>query len=451
MNTQIFREYDIRGIADRDLTDSVARDLGAAFGTLVSKAGGAQTVSVSRDCRISSDRLFEALSQGILSTGIGVTDLGVIPTPLMYFSLHRLKVGGGIQITGSHNPPEHNGFKLCKGQGTLYGAAIQELRRAIEQRAFVAGQGSRSSSDIVTDYKTYILSHFKMARRLKVVIDAGNGMGGMVAPELFQTLGVETIPQFCEVDGRFPNHHPDPTVVENLKPLQERVLKERADLGVAYDGDADRVGIVDDRGEILWADRLLILLARDILKERRGAAFIADVKCSNLLFEDVARHGGRPILWKTGHSLIKAKMKEERAVLGGEMSGHLFFSDRYFGFDDAIYASLRVVELVAKAGVKLSELSRDIPATFSTPEIRVECPEEKKFEIVKRAVDDFRKKYKVNDIDGVRIDFPDGWGLLRASNTQPVLVMRFEARTQARLAEIRSLVESKVSELAARV
>jgi phosphomannomutase/phosphoglucomutase len=443
INPQIFREYDIRGVVDKDLTPDVVRRLAQGFGTHMAALGHHGLV-VGRDGRLSSKSLSEAVIEGLLSTGCHVTDIGVCPTPVYYFSIFHLDKEGGMMVTGSHNPPEFNGFKVSVGKSTTYGDQIQDLRRLIEKGEFASGQGKMSQYDIIEPYQEYIKENIHLKKKTKVVIDAGNGTAGIVAGPLLRELGSEVEELYCDVDGRFPHHFPDPTLPENLRDLIERVKKTNADAGIGYDGDADRIGVVDDVGNILWGDQLMILFSRDILKSRQGATFIAEVKCSQNLFEDVKHHGGKAIMWKTGHSLIKEKMKREKAVLGGEMSGHLFFADRYFGYDDAIYASCRLVELLSRTDQKLSQLLQDVPKTSITPEIRVDCPEEVKFQVVERVKEELKEKHPIIDVDGVRIQFGDGWGLVRASNTQPVLVLRFEALTEKRLAEIKKWVEDKV-------
>jgi phosphomannomutase/phosphoglucomutase len=450
MNPSIFREYDIRGLAEKDFDAEFARRLGCVHGTTIAERGGTR-VSVGRDCRPTSDAYAEAVIDGLLASGLRVVDLGVCPTPLLYFSLFHLNLDGGVQVTASHNPSEYNGFKVCRGKETLYGAEIQELRRRIEQGAFALRPGGqRESYEIVPSYQRHVLADIgELARPLRVVIDAGSGVAGPVAPPIFRALGCAVIEIACVPDGRFPIHHPDPTVPENLTLLIEKVREERADLGVAYDGDADRIGVVDEKGTILWGDELLILFARDLLRRRPGALIISEVKCSQRLFDDIARHGGVPVMWKAGHSLLKAKMKQTGALLAGEMSGHMFFAERYFGYDDAIYASLRLAEILARAGRPLSTLLEDLPRAVSTPEIRVDCPDDRKFAVAERATAYFRQHYPVIDVDGVRIQFPEGWGLIRASNTQPALVLRFEATDEARLEEYRAIVEGKLRELMA--
>ena len=445
INPQIYREYDIRGVVDRDLTPAIVRRLGQGFGTSMIQHNKLNLV-VGRDGRLSSKSFAEALIEGLLSTGCHVTDIGLCPTPAYYFSIFHLDKDGGMMVTGSHNPPEFNGLKVSVGKSTIFGEEIQSLGRLIEKGEFSSGKGSLGREEIIRPYQDYIKKNIKLEKPLKVVIDAGNGTAGGVAGPLLKDLGCEVEELYCEVDGRFPNHFPDPTIPGNLKDLIDRVMKTRADVGIGYDGDADRIGVVDDQGNIMWGDQLMILFSREILKVRKGATFVAEVKCSQNLFNDIEKHGGKAIMWRTGHSLIEEKMREEKAALGGEMSGHIFFADRYLGYDDAIYASCRLVELLSKTEKKLSQLLSDVPKTFITPEIRVDCPDEIKFRVVETVREALRRDYPVIDVDGARVKFEDGWGLVRASNTQPVLVLRFEALTQDRLGEIRGLVEKKVQE-----
>jgi len=444
MNPQIFREYDIRGLVDKDLTEEVVEKLGRGLGTVVRRGGGSWVV-VGRDCRESSTRFREALCGGITSTGLNVIDIGIVPTPATYFAANTLPVDGLAMITGSHNPPEYNGFKIGAGKTTFHGPEIQQLRKLIEAADFERSPAGRVTQfDVVTPYIDFIRQTVRVGRRgMRIVVDAGNGTGGVVAVPLFRAMGFDVVPLFCEMDATFPNHHPDPTVAKNLEDLIRAVKKEKAEIGIAYDGDADRLGAIDDAGNILWGDQLMILFARGVLKEVPGATIVGEVKCSFTLYDDIQAKGGRPIMWKTGHSLIKSKMKEEHAELAGEMSGHIFFRNRYFGYDDGIYSSARLLEILTHEKRKLSELLLDVPRTFSTPELRVDTVEEKKFEIVRRATEAFRRLgYRIVDVDGVRVTFPDGWGLIRASNTQPLLVLRFEAKTRERLDEIRKLIET---------
>ncbi len=446
LNPEIFREYDIRGRADRDLTPEVVKGIGKAFGTIIRRQG-LDTVTCGRDGRTHSKEIQAHLIEGMISTGLGVINIGECPTPVLYFSIFHLDAHGGIQVTGSHNPPEFNGFKMCLGTSTIFGERIQEMRRIIEEGKFISGKGVEKKYEIFNDYLKYLSQNINIVRPLKVVLDAGNGVAGLVAPTAFEDQGCQVVSLFCDVDGTFPNHHPDPTIPDNLDTLAKTVRETGADVGMAYDGDGDRLGVVDERGQIIYGDKLLILFARDLLRQHPGATIIGEVKCSNTLYDDISKHGGRPIMWKTGHSLIKQKMKEEKALLAGEMSGHIFFADRYFGFDDGLYASLRLGEILSRSNGVLSSMLVDIPLTYSTPEIRIECPDRDKFKIVERARQWFKSRFDCIDVDGVRIIMDGGWGLIRASNTQPVLVLRFEADTPQGLEDIRNLVEGKIEEI----
>lgn len=455
----LFREYDIRGVVGQELTEPVAELIGRAFAT-VAKDQGAKTVTVGRDGRDSSPALRDRLIRGLTAGGLDVIDIGIVPTPILYFSLFHLKADGGVMITGSHNAAEYNGFKLCLGKEALHGEDIQQLKKVMEAGKFASGAGQVTEQPMLPEYLAYLKKSFAAVKghSLHVVIDCGNGAAGLVAEQAMAQLGCRVTGLYCEVDGKFPNHHPDPTVVDNLKDLIRTVKETGADLGIGYDGDADRIGAVDEQGNILWGDRLMVIFSRDILASRPGSTILSEVKASQSLYDDIRQHGGRPIMWKTGHSLIKAKMKEEGAVLAGEMSGHMFFADRYFGYDDAIYASCRLIEILAKTGKPLSSLIADLPDTAVTPEIRVDCPDTQKFELVTRVqtrlVEQAKRKRPllgsgltirdVVTIDGIRVSFDDGWGLIRASNTQPALVLRFEASTPERLAIIRTLIESEL-------
>jgi len=442
----IFREYDIRGKVGEDFTPEVVRAIGRAYGTVIRRRGG-RKVLCGRDGRLSSPELEAALIEGITSSGISVTRIGLTPTPVMYFALHYFEgFDGGIQVTGSHNPPDMNGLKICVGKETIYGAEIRALRELVEKEDFESGSGDTEELDALTPYKNYLRENIRLSRPLRVVLDPGNGVCSLTAPEVFRDLGCEVECLFCEVDGTFPNHHPDPVVPENLRALRRRVVEVGADFGVGYDGDGDRLGVVNEKGEILWGDQLMVLFARKVLSERPGATVIGEVKCSQVMYDEIARAGGRPLMWKTGHSLIKNKMKETGAVLAGEMSGHIFFADRWFGFDDGVYASLRLAEIVSESERPLSEMLADLPRTWSTPEIRTECPDEIKFRVVEELVRTLKEEgFEVIDVDGARVVFPDGWGLVRASNTQPVLVLRFEARSPERLEEIRKTIEEQLA------
>ncbi|HWP43428.1 MAG TPA: phosphomannomutase/phosphoglucomutase [Blastocatellia bacterium] len=446
MNPHIFREYDIRGVVGSDLTGESVYELARAIGTFY-RNNNAKRVSLGRDARESSPKFRDLMARGLNETGCDVIDVGMVPTPLLYFTLFTEGVDGGVMITGSHNPPNENGFKICLGKSTIFGPQILEIKQIAESGRFAEGRGSLEERDIITRYQDYVASNVKLGpRRLKVVVDAGNGMGGFVAAPLYRRMGCEVIELFCEPDSRFPNHHPDPTVVENMRYAIEAVKERRADLAIAFDGDADRIGVVDEQGRIIWGDQLMILFARAILKERPGATFIAEVKCSQTLFDEIRRAGGTAIMWKVGHSLIKAKMKETGAAMAGEMSGHMFFADRYFGYDDAIYAGARLLEILSHTEGALSSLLADLPQTFYTPEIRIACPDDKKFDVVRRLAEEFSKTNEVIAVDGARVVFEHGWGLVRASNTQPVLVLRFEADSEKSLEEIRRMVEAKAGE-----
>jgi phosphomannomutase/phosphoglucomutase len=445
LSPNIFREYDIRGIADSELPNDGVESLGRAFGTYLIRRHSPK-VNLARDCRLSSDRLHDALLAGLLSAGCQVTDLGIVPTPLLYYSVFHLHADAGVMITGSHNPSDYNGFKMMHGKSTIHGEEIQKVRQLIETADFETGAGSLDSFDIATPYVDEIVAQFKLARRINVVSDAGNGTAGPVFRRILEKLNCGSIGLFFEMDGHFPNHHPDPTQPENLQHLVAAVLANRADVGLAFDGDSDRLGAVDEQGTILYGDQLMIVYGREILSRKPGATIIGEVKSSQNMYDDLRRRGGNAIMWKTGHSLIKAKMQETRAELAGEMSGHMFFADRYYGFDDALYAACRLLEIVANSGAPLSSELSDLPPTFATPEIRVDCPDESKFAIVSAVRERFQRDYDVIAIDGARINFGQGWGLVRASNTQPVLVLRFEAQSPELLAEYRKLVEDAVAE-----
>ncbi|MGE5645509.1 MAG: phosphomannomutase/phosphoglucomutase [Acidobacteriota bacterium] len=445
LKSTIFREYDIRGIADEELLDADVEDLGRAIGTLLRQKSG-NNVTLGRDVRLSSERLKNALARGLVASGCDVTDIGVVPTPLLYYSVFHLKATGAVMITGSHNPPEYNGFKTVSGTGTIFGQDIQAVRRIIERGDYATGQGTMKTADVVTPYVEEVAAQFHFDRRVKVAADAGNGTAGPVLHRIFERLNVEATEMFFDMDGRFPNHHPDPTLPESIEALAGMVKRTGADLGVAFDGDADRLGAVDERGSVLWGDQLLTIYAREILTRKPGATFIGEVKCSQVMYDEIKRLGGNPIMYRTGHSLIKAKMKETHAELAGEMSGHMFFADRYYGFDDALYAACRLIEIVSKSGRPLSAQLAGLPKMVSTPEIRIDCPDEVKFEVVKAVAAQFRKTHKVVDIDGVRVLFPHGWGLVRASNTQPVLVERFEAADERFLNEYKTGVETVVEQ-----
>lgn len=447
----VFREYDIRGNAENDLASELAHGIGRALATFLrmrTSEGDTVTVAVCRDCRLSSDRLFEALTAGLRASGADVIDVGVGPTPLLYFAAFHLETTGAVMITGSHNPPEDNGFKMMRGKSTLFGEDVQALREIVAGEGYHDGAGSFTEQSLEEPYLASLVARSRLGalpEGLEVVLDAGNGAAGPLATKAFERLGIPFQAIFCDMDGRFPHHHPDPTVEENLSHLRAKVNEAKATLGIAFDGDGDRIGVIDDRGSVVWGDKLMILFSRRLLKEHPGSAVLGEVKCSQTLFDDIEGHGGRAIVCRTGHSLIKKRMKEEQALLAGEMSGHIFFADRYYGFDDAIYAAIRAVEIVAAAGKSPRELLADVPPTSVTPEIRLDCPDAVKFEVVEQVLAHYRPTHEVLEVDGARIQFGDGaWGLCRASNTGPVLVLRFEARDPTRRDAIRAEVEALV-------
>jgi phosphomannomutase/phosphoglucomutase len=445
INPSIFREYDIRGVADRDLTDQTVKLLGQAFGTTVRRKG-LTDVLVGMDNRYSSPRLARALTAGLLSTGCRVVDIGTVVTPIFYYARVKYGMEAGVMITGSHNPSEDNGFKIALGAGTIYGQEIQALRKLIEDEDFISGNGSVSTSNPVPDYMQMLREKITLGpKKPKVVVDCGNGTASFFAVEIVEAMGCRVIPLYCEPNPDFPNHHPDPVKRKNLQDLIKTVLIEKADAGIAFDGDADRIGVVDDTGEVIWGDQFMALMWPEILAKHPGAPSIIEVKCSQTLVDEVERLGGKPIFYKTGHSLIKAKMKELDAPFTGEMSGHMFFADEYFGYDDAFYATGRLLRMLSNAGPPLSAMVKDLPKYYSTAETRVPCPDEVKFEVVKRLQNFFREKYQVIDVDGVRVLFGDGWGLVRSSNTQPVLVARCEAKTPARLEEIAGIMKDAMT------
>lgn len=452
MNPVIFREYDIRGVVGKDFNEGFAYQLGQAYASFARKRTGKSTltVSVGHDARLSSPAIARAVEQGLNASGVNVVRLGLVTTPISYFSCFALEIDGAFMITGSHNPPEYNGFKISLGKTTIFGSDIQELYAIIKAGDFVSGRGEARDHDIFHEYVARYKEEFKNLGGVKVVLDCGNGAAGCVARRLYEAVGLKPTILFEEPDGRFPNHHPDPTVEENLDAMKAAVKKERAAIGIGFDGDADRIGIVDENGRFVLGDEMMVIISRAVLAERKGAKIIGDVKCSDRLYADIKNHGGEPIMWKTGHSLVKAKIKEEKAPFGGELSGHVFFADRNYGYDDALYAGLRLVEILAKAGKPLSALTAGMPSAFNTPEIRIDTTEEKKVSIVEKLRKTFgveTAERKVNLIDGIRISYPDGWALARASNTQPVLVLRFESTSEAGLARIRREIEAVVNPL----
>ena len=443
MNKHIFREYDIRGVVSEDLTQAVVENLGKAIGSRVVRSGGSR-IAVGRDVRLSSPQLLDYLSAGLTSTGCSVADIGTVPTPLLYFSQFHLDVNGGVMITGSHNPPEFNGFKLLVNGDTLHGKEIQKIAREMEEGDFAVGSGEVLNHNVIDPYIDMVKDKVSISKPVKVVVDSGNGCGGLLAPRLLRELGCEVVELYSEPDGTFPNHHPDPTVEANMTVLKKTVVEQKAALGIGYDGDADRIGVVDDSGKLLFGDELLMIFARDMLSRVKGGKVIFDVKCSNNLPDYIKRFGGEPIMSATGHSIIKQRLKDEKAALAGEMSAHIFFAEDYYGFDDAIYASARIIQIADQADIPVSRFLEDLPKTYSTPEIRVDCPDDEKFGIVGQLVEYYRAKYDVLDMDGVRINFKNGWGLIRASNTQPVLVLRFEAFSQEELSKYKKEVFEKL-------
>jgi len=436
----IFRAYDIRGIYGKDITTETAEKIGKAFATYVN--GG--EIVVGYDARIGSPELRDSLINGLISSGCNVIDIGMVPTPLVYFTISHFKKDGGIVVTGSHNPPEYNGFKLCKGTHTLYGSEIQELKNIIDSNRFRKGNGDVRSMDVKDIYIDFIRSKINLKKKLKIVVDGGNGAADGIAENLFRKLGCDISCIYCEPNGEFPNHFPDPTVDSYLKDLIENVKKENADIGIAYDGDCDRLGVVDDRGNIVRGDQILILFSRQVLRRMKNAKIIFEVKCSQALIEEIKKNGGVPIMYKTGHSFIKKKMRDEKSPLAGEMSGHFFFADNYYGYDDGIFASARIVEILSNSGKKLSELIDEMPHYYSTPEIRIKCDDEEKFMIVENIREIFKDRYDIIDIDGVRIQFDNGWGLVRASNTEPAIILRFESVSKKGLKNIKEIVMSEL-------
>ncbi len=443
---EIFRAYDIRGVVDKDFDPDWVELFGKACGTYFTKRGYKDAV-VGHDCRHSSPIYQKKLIEGLISTGINVIFLNMVPTPVFYYAIKKLNKKAGVMITASHNPPEFNGFKVWAGEDTIHTTEIEKLYNIMVSKDFVKGDGTANELDIVPDYIEE-LSKDKISHPVKVVVDGGNGTAGEICSEILKRMGADVYSLYCEPDPNFPNHHPDPTVMENIQDLKNKVLEIGADLGIGLDGDGDRIGVIDEKGNVIYGDQLLAIYAREVLKEHKGAIVIGEVKCSHLLYQDIERHGGKPLMWKTGHSLIKAKMKEINAILAGEMSGHMFFADKYYGYDDAIYAAKRLIEIMSKyPNKKLSTYLEDWPKTYNTPEIRIDCPDSIKFEVVEKIKEYFKANVKdaeVIDVDGIRLNFKDGWGLVRSSNTQPVLVLRFEAETEERLKEIKEMFETQV-------
>lgn len=445
INKYIFREYDIRGKVKDDFPPDVVLNLGKAFGTFIKRSGG-QEIALSGDVRLSTPSLIEQFKVGVLSTGIDVINIGILPTPVNYYSMFKLDVAGAVQITGSHNPPEFNGFKMSRNKKSVFGESLQDLREIIEKEDFERGEGDEAPYNILRDYKKMISSKINLDKKLKVVLDCGNAAGAVCAPEIFRNFNIDLEELYCDVDGIFPNHHPDPTVKKNLNDLIEKMKTGRFDVGIAFDGDADRIGVVDEKGDVIWADQLMALFLPEIISP--GDEILFDVKCSKSLEEMITKYGGKPIMWKTGHSLVKQKMLELDCKFGGEMSGHIFFADDYFGYDDGIYVAARLLQTLSSSSKTLSELTDELPKYFSTPEMRLEAKsDEDKFRISEIAVKYFTDNYNCSTVDGVRINFDEGWGLVRASNTQPVIVCRFEATSVEKMDEYKNLVLSKLNEI----
>ncbi len=438
----IFKEYDIRGVAESEVTEKISEFVGKAFGTYAQKKGYSK-ITVGKDNRLSTPKLSKALIKGIVSTGCKVDDIGTLPTPAFYFSLHLQKTAG-VMVTASHNPADNNGFKMCVGTSSLYGKKVQEIRKIIENGKFKKGKGKTTKKNILEKYVQRIEKTEKTEKKIKIVVDAGNGVGG-VAAKILEKIGCNVIKLYCNPDGRYPHHHPDPSVEENMKDLSKKVIETKADAGVGFDVDADRMGCVDEKGKLLRGDELLALFAEDALKQKKGYV-VFDVKTSRMVGEVVKKSKGKPFMWKTGHSLTEEKSRELHAVIAGEVSGHYYFYDKYYGFDDGIYAACRLAEILSKTNKKLSQLTQELPKYHSTPELRIECNEKQKFEIVKKTVNELKKKYKVITLDGGRVEFKNGWGLIRASNTQPMIVVRVEGKTEGEKQKIVKIFNQKLAE-----
>lgn len=440
----IFRKYDIRGIADSELTDEHVEKIGKAYAARLLRNGGSRC-AVGRDCRLSSPRIHAALVRALTSSGVNVVDVGMVPSPLLYFTVFQHELDGGIVVTGSHNPPEYNGLKLLEGVDAIYGAQIELLRDAARAEDFVEGDGEYELVDILPTYLKFLTENIRpLQRPLKVVVDAGNGAAGPSAIAAYEALGIDVIAIHCEPDGTFPAHHPDPTLVENLEYLGARVLEHGAELGIGFDGDGDRIGVVDEKGEIVWGDRLMVLLARAVLAEEPGATILGEVKCSQVMYDAIEEAGGVPVMGEVGHSIMKAEMKRLKAPLAGELSGHIFYQNRFFGYDDATYVGARLMEILTAGDAPLGIRLADLPVTFSTPEIRVECPDAMKFAVVARVAEVLSEERPVVTVDGVRALWDDGWGLVRASNTQPAIVVRVEAESEVRCAALCSRLEKEI-------
>lgn len=446
IKSEVFRQYDIRGIVGEQLNEESYYLIGKGFGTML-RNKGMKSIVIGGDARHSTRGFMDSFIKGALETGCEITDIGMVATPILYFAIWELKQDGGAMVTASHNPSQYNGCKLNLGLGSVYADALQDLLKLIQSEKFVQGDGKLiKNENVVEDYIQYIVDNVDISRPVKVIVDGGNGMGGPYLPEILRRKGCEVIEMYCEPDGDFPNHHPDPTVEKNMVDLARAVVEAEYELGIGLDGDADRIGVVDEKGKMLFGDQILNILARDYLAKNPGKTVIADVKCSKNLYDDIKARGGKAIMYKTGHANIKMRMKEIGVEFAGEMSGHVFLGDRYLGFDDAIYVSCRFIEIVANTQMPVSQYLADQPKMYNTPELHTKCEDSRKFDVVQKVCDEFKQGgYDVNDIDGARITFADGWGLIRASNTTPVLVTRYEASTEARMNEIRNLIETVIN------
>lgn len=446
IKSEVFRQYDIRGIVGEQLNEESYYLIGKGFGTML-RNKGMKSIVIGGDARHSTRGFMDSFIKGALETGCEITDIGMVATPILYFAIWELKQDGGAMVTASHNPSQYNGCKLNLGLGSVYADALQDLLKLIQSEKFVQGDGKLIKNEsVVEDYIQYIVDNIDISRPVKVIVDGGNGMGGPYLPEILRRKGCEVIEMYCEPDGDFPNHHPDPTVEKNMVDLARAVVEAEYELGIGLDGDADRIGVVDEKGKMLFGDQILNILARDYLAKNPGKTIIADVKCSKNLYDDIKARGGKAIMYKTGHANIKMRMKEIGVEFAGEMSGHVFLGDRYLGFDDAIYVSCRFIEIVANTQMPVSQYLADQPKMYNTPELHTKCEDSRKFDVVQKVCDEFKQGgYDVNDIDGARITFADGWGLIRASNTTPVLVTRYEASTEARMNEIRNLIETVIN------
>ena len=447
VNSEIFRAYDIRGIAGKELTEEGIFYIGKAIGTLI-LSEGRKSLLTARDGRISGPSLLRSFQEGVLASGCNVTDLGLVPTPLLYFATFKTKITDGVMLTGSHNPKNYNGLKIVINKKSMASQKIEEIKNMILNDNYLNGSGEMSKLEIKKDYLMELQEKIKLNSKLKVCLDCGNGVGGLVAPDAFKILGINLIEMFSNVDGEFPNHHPDPSNLENLKDLQNKVLETNSDLGIALDGDGDRVGLVDNKGEVIFPDTYMMLLAEDVLGKHRSGSIVYDIKCSNNLKNVILNSNGTPVVSRTGHSYIKSKIIEENALLGGEMSGHIFFNDDWYGFDDGIYSALRLIEILSKRKSSPHQIFANYPKNYSTPEINIPISDKRKFEIIEVLKPIVNKnEYKLVDIDGIRLEKENCWGLIRASNTSPNLVLRFEGKSEQDLNEIKNYFKEILSKI----